>query len=56
LERSGPDRLRLIESIRKTKREGILGTTTFDEKGDTLNKIITMTRASAKERAFPAVN
>jgi branched-chain amino acid transport system substrate-binding protein len=56
LGKSGPDRLRLIDSIRKTKHTGLLGTTTFDEKGDTLNKIITMTKASAKDRAFPAVN
>lgn len=56
LARSGPDRLRLIESIRRTKREGVLGTTAFDEKGDTLNRIVTMTRANAKERTFPAIN
>lgn len=56
LEKAGPDRARLVEALRATKYEGLLGTTTFDEKGDTLNKVITMTRAKAKDRSFPAVN
>lgn len=55
IEKVGPDKVKLIEAIRQTKHSGLLGTTTFDEKGDTLNKIITMTVASAKDRTFPAV-
>ncbi len=51
----GPDRARVIEELKKTKYTGVLGTTTFDGKGDTLNKIVTMTRATAKDRSFPSV-
>jgi branched-chain amino acid transport system substrate-binding protein len=51
----GPDRVKVIEELRKTNYTGVLGTTTFDAKGDTLNKIVTMTRARAKDRAFPSV-
>jgi branched-chain amino acid transport system substrate-binding protein len=51
----GPDRTKVIEELRKTNYTGVLGTTTFDGKGDTLNKIVTMTRARAKDRAFPSV-
>lgn len=53
---AGPDRAKVLEALPKTRHEGILGTTTFDEKGDTLNKIVTMTRADAKTRTFPALN
>lgn len=56
MERAGsPDRVKVIEELRKTNYTGVLGTTTFDEKGDTLNKIVTMTRARAKDRSFPSV-
>lgn len=56
LERAGgPDRTKVIDEVRKTNYTGVLGTTTFDGKGDTLNKIVTMTRARAKDRAFPSV-
>jgi hypothetical protein len=41
--------------LKKTSYTGVLGTTTFDDKGDTLNKIVTMTRARAKDRTFPSV-
>jgi len=46
---------RLRETIRELRYTGVLGTTSFDEKGDTLNKTITMTRADAKTRTFPPV-
>jgi branched-chain amino acid transport system substrate-binding protein len=48
------DREGLIGALRQTRHEGLLGVTRFDPKGDTLNKIITMTRARAKDRSFPA--
>ncbi len=58
LDRAGPearyDRSRVISELKRTRHEGLLGITRFDAKGDTLNKIITMTRARAKDRAFPA--
>ena len=56
LDKAGPDKAKVIEALRQTKHTGLLGTTEFDEKGDTLNKIITMTQARAKDRTFPAVN
>ena len=60
LERIGPDnryeRAQLIAALSRTRHDGLLGVTAFDEKGDTLNKTITMTRAEAKDRAFPPVN
>jgi branched-chain amino acid transport system substrate-binding protein len=56
LERAGgPDRARVINELKNTHYDGLLGTTTFDAKGDTLNKIVTMTRARAKDRTFPSV-
>lgn len=51
----GPDRTKVIEELKKTKHEGVLGTTQFDDKGDTTSKIVTMTRAVAKKRAFDSV-
>ncbi len=56
LAKSGADRAKLTEELRRTKYTGILGTTEFDEKGDTKNSIITMTQARAKDRTFPKVN
>jgi branched-chain amino acid transport system substrate-binding protein len=38
----GPDRDKIIEYLHQVKHEGVLGTTSFDEKGDTLNKTITL--------------
>ncbi len=51
----GPDRAKVIEELRKTKHEGVLGSTQFDDKGDTTSKIVTMTRAVAAKRAFDTV-
>lgn len=56
LEKIGePDREKMIAELKKTKYTGLLGTTVFDEKGDTTSKIVTMTRAAAKKRAFDTV-
>ncbi|MCG3205172.1 MAG: Leucine-, isoleucine-, valine-, threonine-, and alanine-binding protein [Elusimicrobia bacterium] len=38
----GTDRAKIIEHLRGIKFTGVLGTTSFDEKGDTLNKAITL--------------
>lgn len=51
----GPDRAKVIDELRKTDYKGLLGTTKFDEKGDTLNKIVTMTQAKGKDKAFVTV-
>lgn len=55
LQTAGADRAKLTEAIRVINFEGLLGTTRFDEKGDTINKIITMTRADSKTKTFPQV-
>jgi branched-chain amino acid transport system substrate-binding protein len=49
------DRAKLADALRQTKHDGVLGTTTFDEKGDTMNKIVTMTQANFKDKSFPTV-
>ncbi|MDX6768479.1 MAG: branched-chain amino acid ABC transporter substrate-binding protein [Elusimicrobiota bacterium] len=51
----GHDRVKVIEELRKTDYTGVLGKTTFDEKGDTLNKIVTMTQAQGKDKVFTTV-
>ena len=53
LQTSGADRVKLREALQKIKYNGILGVTQFDDKGDTTNHIITMTRADFKTRGFP---
>ena len=56
LERAGaPDREKVLAALPGVRYKGILGETVFDSKGDTLNKIITMTRARAKDRQFPSI-
>ncbi len=40
----GPSRAKIIEYLRTAEFNGVLGTTKFDEKGDTLNKTITLFR------------
>jgi len=42
LDKVGPDRNKVIQYIQNVKFSGVLGLTQFDEKGDTLNKTITV--------------
>ena len=49
------DRARLIEELRKTDHQGLVGRTTFDQKGDTFNKIVTMTQAHVRDRSFESI-
>lgn len=42
MEKVGPDKSKIIETLRGMSYTGVLGTTTFDEKGDTKNKTITL--------------
>jgi branched-chain amino acid transport system substrate-binding protein len=42
VEKAGPDRAKIVEYLRSVKYTGVLGETSFDEKGDTLNKTITI--------------
>ncbi|MDE2511956.1 MAG: branched-chain amino acid ABC transporter substrate-binding protein [Elusimicrobia bacterium] len=56
LEKAGePDREKVLAALPSVRYKGILGETIFDAKGDTLNHIVTMTRARAKDRSFPSV-
>ena len=55
LAKSGPDREKLLAVLPTIRHKGILGETVFDDKGDTLNKIVTMTRAHAADKSFPTV-
>lgn len=38
----GPDRKKIMEYVRNIKHHGVLGETSFDEKGDTVNMTITL--------------
>jgi branched-chain amino acid transport system substrate-binding protein len=42
LEKVGPDRAKIVDYLRTIHYKGVLGETSFDEKGDTLNKTITL--------------
>ncbi|MBI3291706.1 MAG: branched-chain amino acid ABC transporter substrate-binding protein [Elusimicrobia bacterium] len=42
LRQVGPDRAKLIATVRTMRYRGVLGETAFDAKGDTLNKAITL--------------
>lgn len=42
VEKVGPDRAKVVDYLRTVKYSGVLGETAFDEKGDTLNKTITL--------------
>ncbi|MGQ0643998.1 MAG: branched-chain amino acid ABC transporter substrate-binding protein [Elusimicrobiota bacterium] len=44
LEKVGPDKLKIMDYLRNIRYTGVLGETSFDEKGDTLNKTITLFR------------
>lgn len=55
LAKAGPDRARLAREIRRQRYAGMLGTLTFDEKGDVRSKTITMTQARYRERAFEVI-
>lgn len=50
LKNVGPDRAMIIDYLRGVEYTGVLGTTKFDEKGDTLNKTITLFQV--KDGAF----
>lgn len=55
MDKAGKDRPRIVSELARTRYEGILGTTTFDEKGDTRNHIISMTRARYADRSFEII-
>lgn len=57
LEKAGtPDREKVLAALPSVRYKGILGETIFDAKGDTLNHIVTMTRARWKDKGFPSIH
>ncbi|MBI5242916.1 MAG: branched-chain amino acid ABC transporter substrate-binding protein [Elusimicrobia bacterium] len=46
---SGAGRTQLIEALRGIRHKGVLGVTTFDRKGDTTLKTVTITRAKGRQ-------
>ncbi len=40
-QKGSPDKKAIIEEVRKTEYDGVIGHTSFDERGDTKNKLIT---------------
>jgi branched-chain amino acid transport system substrate-binding protein len=42
IQQVGPDREKILQALPKIRHEGVLGVTQFDEKGDTLNRTITI--------------
>jgi branched-chain amino acid transport system substrate-binding protein len=53
IEREGrPDKAAILEEVRRTDHDGVIGHTSFDEHGDTKNKIITLYRVD-KARFVP---
>ena len=53
---AGPDRAQLVDAIHRTRHAGLLGVTSFDEKGDVCDMTVAMTRAQAVDRSFPVVH
>lgn len=52
LRKSGPDRAKLIEVLRTTAHPTMVGDVVFDDKGDSVKGLITMTRADFKNKSF----
>ena len=42
IQQVGPDKEKILAALPHIRHEGVLGVTQFDEKGDTLNKTITL--------------
>ena len=57
LQKAGsPDREKVLAALPTVRYKGIIGETVFDEKGDTLNHIVTMTRARWSDKGFPSIH
>jgi branched-chain amino acid transport system substrate-binding protein len=50
-----PDREKVLAALPGVRYKGILGETRFDAKGDTTNRIVTMTRAHWADKGFPSI-
>ncbi len=55
LKRAGPDRAKVLEALRQTDYDGMIGRIVFDGDGDSLKSLVTMTRADYARRAFEPV-
>ena len=54
-ENSGFSREKMIETLRETAHDGIIGMIRFDEKGDNTNQLVTIVRASYRKKKFEPV-
>ncbi len=52
---AGFDRTRMIENLRETEHDGIIGMIRFDDKGDNTNELVTIVRANYRKRKFEPV-
>ena len=52
LKKSGPERAKLVETIRNQKVRSLVGELVFDAKGDTMKALVTMTKADYPRRRF----
>lgn len=52
---AGPDRVKLLDALRRVRHRGLLGVTSFDYKGDARDKQVLMMRADARGRRFVPV-
>jgi branched-chain amino acid transport system substrate-binding protein len=55
LRRVGGDRARVLDALRQTDYDGMIGRVAFDGKGDGLKSLVTMTRADYAGRKFDPV-
>lgn len=51
----GPDRAKVLEALRRTEAQTMLGDISFDSKGDTNKSFISMTKAVYQEKRFELV-
>ncbi len=52
---AGLDRSRMLEALRETAHDGIIGMIRFDDKGDNTNQLVTIVRANYEKRKFEPV-
>lgn len=55
LRKAGPDRAKIVDALRRSETDTMVGLLSFDNKGDTQKSIITMTKAVFQEKRFEPV-
>ncbi len=54
-ENSGFNREKMIETLRETAHDGIIGMIRFDQKGDNTNQLVTIVRANYRKKKFEPI-